>query len=77
MDGWSLVLLAAAAFLAVTGLVRLMKNRYDALVARLRRQWQEEQNRRAAEERRRWRSCHSKGENKAAERAACWCHVCL
>jgi hypothetical protein len=55
MDGWSLVLLAAAAYLAVNGLVRLMKHRHDGLVARIRRQWQDEQDRRSAEERRRWR----------------------
>jgi hypothetical protein len=55
MDGWSWVLLAAAAYLAVTALARLMKNRHDGLVARIRRSWQEEQDRRSAEERRQWR----------------------
>jgi hypothetical protein len=55
MDGWSWVLLAAAAYLAVTALARLMKNRYDGLVAHFRRRWQEEQDRRSAEERRQWR----------------------
>jgi hypothetical protein len=55
MDGWSLVLLAAAAYLALIPLARLMKRRHDALVARLRRDWQEEQNRLAAEERQKLR----------------------
>jgi hypothetical protein len=53
MDGWSLVLLAAAAYLAVTILTRLMKNRHDVLISRFRREWQEEQDRIAAEEHRR------------------------
>ena len=51
MDSWSLALLAAAVYLAVTALTRMMRDRHDALIARLRRQWQEEQDRRAAEER--------------------------
>jgi hypothetical protein len=53
MDGWSLLLLAVAAWLAATGLAQLMKSRHDGLVGRIRRQWQEEQARRAAEAARR------------------------
>ncbi len=51
-EGWSLVLWGASAYLAAVCLARLMKRRYDALLARLRGQWLEEQQRRAEEERR-------------------------
>jgi hypothetical protein len=68
MDGWSLVLLAAAAFLAVTGLARLMKTRHDALVTRLRSQWRQEQDRRGAEDRRRWREERQKHLRKQLEK---------
>ncbi len=55
MDGWSVVLLAAAAFLAATSLVRLMKSRHDSLLGQLRSEWQAEQDRRVEEEQRRRR----------------------
>lgn len=53
MDRWSLALWGIAALLAVMILARLMKARYDALITRLRREWQEELDRKAVEERRR------------------------
>ena len=52
MDGWSLALLAIAAFLATSSLAKLMRGRYQALIGRLRREWRREQDRKAAEERR-------------------------
>jgi hypothetical protein len=60
MDGWSLTLLAAAAYVAIAVLVRLMRSRYDALISRLRRDWQEEQDRRAEEDRRQRREARKR-----------------
>lgn len=53
MDGWSLLLLAWAAYLAVVSLVRLMKSRYETVIGRLRAEWLDEQERKAQEEQRR------------------------
>jgi hypothetical protein len=60
MDGWSLTLWATAAYVATTVLVRLMKSRYDGLLSRLRRDWQEEQDHRADEERRQRREARKR-----------------
>lgn len=51
MDGWDLALLAIASYVAVTSLVRLMRERRDVLSADMRRQIEAEKRRLAAEER--------------------------
>jgi hypothetical protein len=38
MDGWDIALLAAAAYMAVTALVRLMLRRRDQMIEQLRKQ---------------------------------------
>jgi hypothetical protein len=45
MDGWDIALLVVAAYLAVMGLVRLMRAQRDYWVAELRRQAEAEQQR--------------------------------
>jgi hypothetical protein len=67
MDGWSLILLATAAYLATTMLVRLMRSRYDVLISRVRREWQEEQDRRAAEEHRQRREARKQRNREQAD----------
>ncbi len=47
MDGWDLVLLVAAAYLAVTALVRLMLRRRSQVLDDLQRQVREQQDRQA------------------------------
>lgn len=51
MDGWDIALLVAASYVAVSSLVRLMRQRRDELSVEMRRQLEAEQRRRAAEER--------------------------
>lgn len=51
MDGWSWALLAAAGYVAVMALVRLMIARRETIVAQLRRQALAEQRRKQAEAR--------------------------
>ena len=46
MDRWDWILLGAAAYIAVTVLVRLMLERRDRIIAHLREQLQQDQNRR-------------------------------
>ena len=48
MDGWNLVLLAVAAYVAVVTLARMMIRRRDQLMARFRREVEREKGRRAA-----------------------------
>jgi hypothetical protein len=50
LDGSSWALLAVASYLAAACLSRLMKQRYDTLIARLRREWREEQQKQFEEE---------------------------
>ena len=53
MAGWTtvdVVLLAIAAYVAVTAFVRLMQWHRDKIVAELQNQWQQEQQRKAEEE---------------------------
>ena len=50
MDGWDVALLAAAAYVAVTALVRLMIRRRDKAVSEFRKQLAEEKQRREAEQ---------------------------
>jgi hypothetical protein len=50
MDVWSWGLLAVGAFIAVTGLVRLMRRRRDELFAELTAQAREEQHKKQHEE---------------------------
>jgi hypothetical protein len=52
MDVSDLVLLAIGGYLAVTALVRLMRNRRDALVQELTREAEEQQRRKKAEDKR-------------------------
>ena len=52
MDGWDLALLAAAAYLAVVSLVRLMIRRRDQLRDEFHREVKKEKKRRAVEQRR-------------------------
>ena len=49
MDGWNLVLLAVAAYVAVVTLARMMIRRRDQLMGRFRREVEKEKRRRAAE----------------------------
>jgi len=49
MDGWDVALLAAAAYVAVTSLVRLMIRRRDQAVGQFRRQLAKEKQLRIAE----------------------------
>jgi hypothetical protein len=42
MDGWDIALLAAAAYVAVTALVRLMARRRNQLIEQLRQQAEDE-----------------------------------
>lgn len=53
MDGWNIALLAAAAYVAVAQLVRLMLQRRDTLVAELREEAAAEQRRQKQAQRRR------------------------
>lgn len=53
MDHWEIVLLAAAAYIAVTSLVRLMIRRRDQMLGEFREQMQAEKQRRQAAEKRR------------------------
>ena len=46
MDGWDVALLAAAVYVAVTALVRLMVRRRDQLMERFRKEVAEEKRRR-------------------------------
>lgn len=50
MDGWSVALLAAAAYVAVTGLTRLMLARRDQLMQEVERQIAAQRQQQAAEE---------------------------
>ena len=50
MDGWDIALLAAAAYIALTALVRLMLRRRDEAIGRFRQQLAQEQRRREADE---------------------------
>ncbi len=50
MDGWDLVILVAAAYLAVTALVRLMLRRRGQVIEDLQRQVREQQDRQSAGE---------------------------
>lgn len=51
MDGWDLGLLVIASYVAVSSLVRLMRERRDVLAADMRRQLEAEKRRLAAEDR--------------------------
>lgn len=51
MEGWEIALLVAAGYVAVSSLVRLMRERRDVLTADMRRQIEAEQRRLAAEKR--------------------------
>ena len=50
MDGWDIALLAAAGYIAVTALVRLMLRRRDEAIGRFRQQLAQEQRRRGADD---------------------------
>jgi len=50
MDGWEFALLAAAGYMAVTALVRLMIRHRDHILAELRRDVEKEQRRKQAEQ---------------------------
>ncbi len=52
MDGWDIALLAAAAYIAVTALVRLMIRRRDQLVDRFQAEVEEERDRQKREKKR-------------------------
>ena len=50
MDSWDIVLLVAAAYIAVMALVRMMRHRYNTLIGRLQKDFQQEQDRKQREE---------------------------
>ena len=50
MDAWDMVLLVAGAYLAVTVLVRLMRNHRDKVVAQVQQEWLAEQARKKEKE---------------------------
>ncbi len=51
MDGWDVALLAAAIYMGVTALVRLMIRRRDQMVEQFRQEVDKEKSRRKAEKR--------------------------
>ena len=51
LQGWEIGLLAASAFVAITAMVRLMRQRRDQLTAELLRQAEQEHRRQQEEER--------------------------
>ncbi len=52
MDGWDIALLAAAGYVAVVAMVRLMRNRRDELISELRQQAETERQRQQIEQER-------------------------